>query len=280
MHGNRVESAGCAPVAGDGPLQLWLAAPEAAQHFDPAELTGVERDRMARMRQSTRRQEFAVSRALRAHARRVARQPASESLSHSGGYAAFAQVHPHLHIGVDLELHRPRDALSIARTTFSESEARALQTAAPAERERLFYAMWTVKEALAKALQLNLLEALRSCELIVDGPAWQARIPTATAGCVAVYQPRTDLTLAVACIALEGACDYLDATVPIESWSWPPQQPASWPLIAAISLAGADVPAAADCETAAAARAVAPGSGSGTDGSSCGSAPARPRAAS
>lgn len=235
---------------------------------------------MARLRRSTRRQEFAVSRALRAHVRRVARQPANESLSHSGGYAAFAQAGPHLNIGVDLELHRPRDALSIARTTFSESEAHALETAAPAERERLFYAMWTVKEALAKALQLNLLDALHSCELIVDGPAWQVRIPTTAAGRIAVYQPRPDLTLAVACIAPEGACDYLDPTVPIETWSWPPQQRASWPLIAAISLGAAGAPAAADCETVAAARAAAPGSGSGTDGSSCGYAPARPRAAS
>ena len=208
MHGNQNESAGYSPVAGDEPVQLWLAAPEAAQHFDPAELTGPERERMARLRRSTRRQEFAVSRALRSHARRAGRQPANESLSHSGGYAAFAQAGPHLHIGVDLEQHRPRDALSIARTTFSESEARALETAAPAERERLFYAMWTVKEALAKALQLNLLDALHSCELIVDGPAWQARIPTTAAGCIAVYQPRTDLTLAVACIG---------ASVPIET---------------------------------------------------------------
>ncbi len=271
MHGNPNESAQRAPVAGREPLQLWLAAPEAAQRFDPAELTGSDRDRMAHLRRSTRRQEFAVSRALRAHAWRVGRQPASESLSHSGGYAAFAQGHPHLHIGVDLELHRARDALSIARSTFSESEARALQTAAAPERERLFYAMWTVKEALAKALQLNLLEALRSCELIVDGPAWQARIPTSTAGCIAVYQPRTDLTLAVACIG---------AALPIESWSWPPQRSASWQLIAAISLAAAGAPAAADCENVAAARAAAPGPGSGTGGSSCGCAPARPRAAS
>lgn len=280
MHGNRDESAGYAPVAGRDPLQLWLATPQAAQHFDPAQLTDEDRERLARLRQSTRRQEFAVSRALRGHARQVARQPASESLSHSGGYAAFAQVHPHLHIGVDLELHRPRDVLSIARTTFSESDEHALQNVAPAERERLFYAMWTVKEALAKALQLNLLDALRSCELIVDGPAWQAHIPTAAGGCIAVYQPRTDLTLAVACIAPEGACGYLEATVPIETWSWPPQRPASWPLIAAISLAGAGAPAAADCENVAATRAAAPESGSGTDESSCGSAPARRPAAS
>ena len=252
-------------------LQLWLAAPDAAQHFDPAQLSGEDRDRLARLRRSTRRQEFAVSRALRAHVQRGTRQPASESLSHSGGYAALARARPELLVGVDLELHRTRDVLGIARNAFSDSEARALQAVADPERERLFYAMWTIKEALAKALQLNLLEALHSCEVTVDGPTWRTCIPTSAAGCIAVYQPRTDLTLAVACIG---------ATVPIESWSWPPRRPASWPLIAAISLAGAGAPAGADCENAAAAHAAAPGSGSGTAGSSCGSAPARPRAAS
>ena len=261
-------------------LQLWLGAPEGAQHFDPAQLTAEERDRMARLRRSTRRQEFAVSRALRAHVRGGAPQPASESLSHSGGYAALAQAHPSLRLGVDLELNRPRDVLAIARTAFSESEARALQAAAGPERERLFYAMWTVKEALAKALQLHLVDALLSCELVVDGPEWQVRMPTSAAGCVAVYQPRTELTLAVACIAPEGAYDYLDATRTIETRSWPPQRPASWPLIAAIALAAADAPAAADCGSAAAARAAARAPGSGTDGSSCESAPARPRAVS
>ena len=46
-------------------VQLWLATPDAAQHFDPAELTDEERDRMARLRREARRQDFAVSRALR-----------------------------------------------------------------------------------------------------------------------------------------------------------------------------------------------------------------------
>ena len=113
------------------------------------------------------------------------------------------------------------------RTVFAESETRALESAAEPERERLFYAMWTVKEALAKALRLDLMDALRSCELIVDGPQWRARAPTPATGCISVYQPRTELTLSVVSIG---------ASVPIETWSWPPQRPASWPLIAAIAL--------------------------------------------
>src|ERR671910_556526 len=99
-------------------VQLWLATPDAAQHFDPTRLTDEDRSRMTRLRSSTRRHEFAVSRALRAHARQSARQPASESLSHSGGYAALARAQPALRVGVDLELHRPRDTLATASTAF------------------------------------------------------------------------------------------------------------------------------------------------------------------
>lgn len=208
-------------------VQLWLATPDAAQHFDPARLTDEERDRMAGLRREARRQDFAVSRALRAHARDAAPDPASESMSHSGGFAALARVHPAMRIAVDLELHRARRRQEAASTVFTKSEMRALEAAPGPEREQLFYAIWTVKEALAKVLQLPLMEALRSCEVLVDGPQWQVRAPMTDAGGVVLYQPRAQLTLAVA---------WIGAKLPIEAWDWPPQRRASWPLIAAISL--------------------------------------------
>jgi hypothetical protein len=211
-----------------GNLELWLATPDAAQHFDPAQLTDEDRDRRARLRRPMRSQEFSVSRALRSHARQHgARSAASESMSHSGGYAALARVQSAVRIGVDLELNRARRTLASASTVFTRSEMRALEAAADQDRERLFYTIWTVKEALAKVLQLPLMEALRSCEVLVDGPEWRVRSPVPGAGHVVLYQPRAELTLAVA---------WLGAQLPIETWCWPPQQPASWPLIAAISL--------------------------------------------
>lgn len=210
-------------------VQLWLATPDAAQHFDPAELTDEERERMARLRREVRREEFAVSRALRAHARRVTPSPVSESMTHSGGYAALALVRARavFRLGVDLELHRAGRRLEVASAVFTKSEMRALEAAPDPEREHLFYALWTVKEALAKVLQLPLMEALSSCEVVVEGPEWQVRAPIPDAGGVVVYQPSANLTLAVA---------WIGARLPIETWSWPPQRPASWPLIAAISL--------------------------------------------
>jgi hypothetical protein len=209
-------------------LQVWLATPEAAQHFDPARLTDADRRRMARLRRPARSQEFAVSRALRVHARHFVQLPFSESMSHSGGaYAALAHAHPAMRIGVDLEFHRPRRALAAAATVFTAAQMRVLEAAAECDREKLFYSIWTVKEALAKALGLPLMAALRSCEVIVDGPLWQVRAPMTAAGGVVLYRPRADLTLAVA---------WIGAELPIETWCWPPRQPASWPVIAAISL--------------------------------------------
>jgi 4'-phosphopantetheinyl transferase len=208
-------------------VQLWLATPDAAQHFDPAQLTDDERDRMARLRREARRQDFTVSRALRAHARDAVPIAASESMTHSGGYAALARAHTTERLGVDLELHRAGRRLEVASAVFTKSEMRALEAAPGPEREQLFYAIWTVKEALAKVLQLPLMEALRACEVLVDGPQWQVRAPTTDAGGVVLYQPRPDLTLAMA---------WIGAKLPIETWTWPPQRPASWPLIAAISL--------------------------------------------
>ena len=105
---------------------------------------------------------------------------------------------------------------------------RALEAAPGPEREQLFYAIWTVKEALAKALQLPLdgRAALAARSWSTDRSG-RSRHRRRTPGGVVLYQPRADLTLAVA---------WIGAKLPIETWDWPPQQPASWPLIAAISL--------------------------------------------
>src|SRR5918994_9743 len=97
-------------------VQLWLATPDAAQHFDPAQLTDDERDRMARLRRGKRGPGFVV---------RPAPRP-----------AALARAHPAMRIAVDLELHRARRRLAAASTVFSKSEMRALEAAPGPEREQ------------------------------------------------------------------------------------------------------------------------------------------------
>jgi 4'-phosphopantetheinyl transferase len=126
---------------------VWLGAPEAAGLFAADALDAAELDRFQR-RRARRREEFAVSRALRAHAR-SASLPV-ESLSHSGGHAAMLQARAGLRVGVDLEAHRPRDFLAIARATFAAGEAAMLEELGGKQREQAFYALWTLKEASRK----------------------------------------------------------------------------------------------------------------------------------
>lgn len=234
--------------AGAAGFQLWFASPQALCHFDPATLSAADRHRFDAIRNLRRREEFSVSRALLAH---VAVPAASAwSLSHSNGHAALAAGRAGWAagwtIGVDLEQHRPRNVASIAQFAFSERESSALLALASPQRERLFYSLWVMKEALAKALQLPLLEALRSCAFDSRGGSWSAAIPTQRCWSVMVFEPRPKMSLAVACIGDEGE----GSTCPgiIETWEWPTVPPArrqvaQWPCVAAITSASSSFPA-------------------------------------
>src|SRR5690606_3044228 len=154
----------------------WLALPAAARHFDATALTAEERARHAALRRPARREEFEVSRALLAHVASASHPPGSglstpgsplldraQSLSHRGGHCALLRLDAQRPAGLDLEVHRPRDVLSIARNTFGRAEHALLASLDGRRRERTFYVLWTMKEALAKALGLELLEALHGC---------------------------------------------------------------------------------------------------------------------
>jgi 4'-phosphopantetheinyl transferase len=219
MHGNLDVSH--APDPGCD-AAIWLGTPEAARLFSADALDPAELDRF-RKRRAGRREEFAVSRALRMHAHSAALP--SESLSHSAGYAALLQAGAAFSVGVDLEVHRPRDFLAIADSTFARSEAEALERLAGSQREETFYALWTLKEALAKALQLNLLDALRECEFEIAGDRWSGRAP-GQSGSFAVFRPRHAFTLAAVCIgnSFAGA---------LRTMEWPAAAPRPWPRVTA-----------------------------------------------
>lgn len=72
------------------------------------------------------------------------------NLSHSGGVAllAFALGRD---VGVDVELMREVDFLSLAESSFSEKERAAVLARSNPSRSRLFYRYWTCKEACIKA---------------------------------------------------------------------------------------------------------------------------------
>jgi hypothetical protein len=208
---------------------LWLGPPEAGQFFDATKLNDTDRDRLASLNGEHRRREFAVSRALRHAALGDSSDPSS--LSHSGGWAAVARGTASCRIGVDLELHRPRNLLGIARFAFDAAETAMLESLAGLQQHEAFYALWTMKESMAKALGLPLLVASRQCVFLSDAPtdatAWRGSAPTDRPWLIQVFRPRAGMAL---CIAVIGRNDP-DA---IATWEWPPMTPGEWPRIATV----------------------------------------------
>lgn len=200
---------------------LWLAGPEAVARFEVSRLDDADRRRFTVIRHPRRWTEFCVSRALRQHV--AAPATAAISLSHSNGYAAFACGPAGTVIGVDLQHHRSRDVLAIARFSFAPEESACLERLRGRELDRMFHALWVMKEAMAKALQLPLLDALRHC---VFGGA--VRVPTQRFWSIALYEPRNDLTLALACV---------DGPLPadLQLRQWPSPVGERWQRTATIS---------------------------------------------
>ena len=129
----------------------------------------------SRERGSQRRADFEVSRALLSSA---GVGTAAHSMSHSREHAALLIAPTGWRIGVDLEINRPRDVLRLARFAFDEREVRALEAATPESRQALFHTLWTLKESFAKALQLDLVDALRQCVFWIDDNEWRGLVPT------------------------------------------------------------------------------------------------------
>ena len=68
------------------------------------------------------------------------------NLSHAGDYACLA-VSETSPVGIDIELHRSEDFLSLGKTAFHADEIDFLEKEPTAER---FYTIWTLKECYAK----------------------------------------------------------------------------------------------------------------------------------
>lgn len=90
------------------------------------------------------------------------------NLSHSQEYGLFGFTLNHL-IGVDLEYQRIMpDALNIAQRFFSVRESTMLKAIPQEERARLFFQLWTAKEAYLKAIGTGLSGSLASVEICWD----------------------------------------------------------------------------------------------------------------
>lgn len=110
--------------------------------------------------------------------------PLRFNLAHADG-VALAAVAWRREVGVDIEREAPERAdLDVARRMFAPDEALALEGMPPQLRCRAFFAVWTAREAYAKAIGRGL-DAMRD----TPPPGWTVRqlaLGPAYAGAVAV----------------------------------------------------------------------------------------------
>jgi hypothetical protein len=239
---------------------VWLGSPEAALQFDIDGLSPDERARYEGIKGERRRREFAVSRALRRTALGSSSADPSQpsSLSHSGGWAAVARAAPGCQVGVDLEFHRPRNLLGIARFAFDPAEIAMIEAQPPQQQHEVFFALWTLKESMAKALGLPLLAAARQCVFTLDDVGvpdsdspdsdspdsdspdsdspdsnsmgvqlWRGQVPTDRPWLARVFRPRPDMAL---CVAVIGS-DRADLVIARE---WPSEKREEWRSVVAL----------------------------------------------
>jgi hypothetical protein len=220
--------------------EVWLATPDAAQRLDPATLDDADSAAWAAIHTSRRRQDWASSRALRG-AVRVTGQQAS-SRSHSHGFAALALAPASVTVGVDLEWLAPRDFLALADIAYSADECGHLASLEdPSDLGSAFYELWTLKEAFAKALQLQLADALRLCRFIDCSGARRAEIPTTQSWRATVFAPRPQLRLAVVRLheSPTPICEL------VNTMEWPLPRAREWPIV--LDLASSSRRAATAC---------------------------------
>ncbi len=222
---------GHSPAAG---LEVWLATPEARNHFDPARLAAADREAWMGLRTARRRRDWESSRALLDAVDSAGGR--ETSLSHSHGYAAIALAPAGVAVGIDIEWLAPRDFRGMASVAYSATECSYLDTLE--NRQDLcaaFYELWTLKEACAKALRLPLFDALRQCRFTgyPNTPAFE--VPTLKQWRAMVFAPRPQLRLTV--VTLAESDDLLEAPVAIREW--PQLRTKEWSAIRSLASDGA-----------------------------------------
>jgi len=93
--------------------------------------------------------------------------PLQFNISHSQEYALFGFTNHHL-IGVDIEyLKEMPDAVKIAQRFFSPREFSLISNSAIDEQPKLFFKLWTAKEAYLKAIGVGLTGSLASVDISI-----------------------------------------------------------------------------------------------------------------
>lgn len=95
-------------------------------------------------------------------------EPIHFNLSHAGGWGlmAFSRAGE---LGVDTkEVHLMEHPMALAESSFSQGEYESLRQLPPAQRNDAFFAIWTRKEAAAKALGIGIRESFRHFTVSAD----------------------------------------------------------------------------------------------------------------
>ena len=152
---------------------LLLAGPDCSRHYQPHQLDAADALRCQQHPALAQRADWRSSRFLKQQQAKLPAQMALQSLSHSGGHAALlcgTGV-----AGVDLEYMRQRDFAALLAHCARDEEIQWWQQ--QADGCMAFYRLWTLKEALIKAAQLDFPADLHRVGLFrLPENGWQAGI--------------------------------------------------------------------------------------------------------
>ena len=132
------------------------------------------------------------------------------SLSHTRGMVTCAVAPPAVAVGVDVEANqRDLDAARLAERFFAATEVAALAALPEHARRERFYDLWTVKEAVVKAVGLALPSALPqvAVEIRSDDDIELTRSPDAAEGAwqLGLFTPARGFRIAVAILRPHGS---------------------------------------------------------------------------
>jgi 4'-phosphopantetheinyl transferase len=111
--------------------------------------------------------------------------------------------------------------LDLAEFAFAPEELGQLAGLERCLRTEHFYVLWTLKEAFAKALGIDLPTALRACVFLRNRTCWSAQVPTRDAWRCEVRRVFTDFIAAAVLVAA-----HKNSLTSLGS-------PRSWPVVAA-----------------------------------------------
>ncbi|ANN78472.1 4'-phosphopantetheinyl transferase family protein [Bordetella flabilis] len=196
----------------DAALFSWWATPVAARHYRQDRLRADDVARARAPRSPRAERDWQVSRALLSEALAAWPRGADPALSlaHSQGHAVAALAPAGWRVGVDLESMRPRDFAALAQWCCTAEEQAAVAACDAATRPRLFYLLWTLKEAFIKAAGLRFPADMRAVGLLPSGDpsgepgGWRLRAPDGPWQAYAAVLDGTWVVSVVSCAPQEG----------------------------------------------------------------------------